>query len=145
MGVGTPADIMQTTGIITSLQFLLFVSRPFIVLIFLIWRITSFGIDSASLGTKQTNKQRVKFVRTIFPNVCSTEKHTGIIFFYPKKLLPTELKTKQNKMAIDIARNLLQYCQLPNKNSRRTLVGICNFFGMSKFLYCLHNFHRNPY
>jgi len=50
------------------------------------------------------------------------------------------MKIKQNKIAIDIARNLLQYCQLPDKISRRTSTGICNFWGTSKFLYCLHNF-----
>ena len=80
----------------------------------------------------------------MFLNICSTEKHAGK--FLTSRETPTygNENKKQNKIAIDIARNLLQYCQLWDKNSRRTSLGICNFCGTSKFLYFIHNFQRNP-
>ena len=56
--VGIPADIiMKTTRIIKSPYLLLFIHQTLIILIFFIWRNTSFDIHSALLDTKQTNKQ----------------------------------------------------------------------------------------
>jgi hypothetical protein len=55
-------------------------------------------------------------------------------------------KTKQNKEAVGSARRLLQYCQLPDKNSLDISRDIWNFSRYFKIFICLfHDFSRNPW
>ena len=81
-----------------------------------------------------------------FPKVYSNEKYQKN-FLCPERPLPTEIKTKQNKIAIDMARNIHQYCQQQDKNSNPISMGICIFlFAVRQhfcFVYKISSITRN--